>query len=148
MKHLPFSTNAVALLTAAVIAISLTMAPAAQAQNTRVFELRTYYAHEGKLDDLMARFRNHTTKLFEKHGMTNIGYWVPVDKEKGSDNTLIYIIAHKSREAAAASFKAFREDPDWAAARKASEAKAGGSLTVKDGVQSIFMKPAAYSPTK
>ena len=77
MKHLPFSTNAVALLTAAVIAISLTMAPAAQAQNTRVFELRTYYAHEGKLDDLMARFRNHTTKLFEKHGTTNIGYWVP-----------------------------------------------------------------------
>ena len=100
MKHLPFSTNAVALLTAAVIAISLTMAPAAQAQNTRVFELRTYYAHEGKLDDLMARFRNHTTKLFEKHGMTNIGYWVPLDADKGADNTLIYIIAHKSRDAA------------------------------------------------
>ena len=116
MKHLPFSTNAVALLTAAVIAISLTMAPAAQAQNTRVFELRTYYAHEGKLDDLMARFRNHTTKLFEKHGMTNIGYWVPREQP----NTLTYVLAYPSREAATKSWDAFRKDPDWIAARTAS----------------------------
>ena len=115
MKHLPFSTNAVALLTAAVIAISLTMAPAAQAQNTRVFELRTYYAHEGKLDDLMARFRNHTTKLFEKHGMTNIGYWVPREQP----NTLTYVLAYPSREAATKSWDAFRKDPDWIAARTA-----------------------------
>jgi hypothetical protein len=140
MKHLPFSTNAVALLTAAVIAISLTMAPAAQAQNTRVFELRTYYAHEGKLDDLMARFRNHTTKLFEKHGMTNIGYWVPREQP----NTLTYVLAYPSREAATKSWDAFRKDPDWIAARTASEAK--GPLVVK--VVSVFMDPADFSALK
>jgi hypothetical protein len=71
-----------------------------------------------------------------------------VDTAQGADDTLIYILAHPTREAAAASFKAFREDPDWVAARKASEEKAGGSLTVKDGVQSIFMRATDYSPMK
>lgn len=114
----------------------------------RVFELRLYKCEPGRLDALNARFRDHTVKLFSKHGMTHIGYWTPLAKTPGADDTLVYILAHKSREAAAASFKAFREDPDWIAARKASEAKAGGSLTVKDGVQSIFMKPTGYSPMK
>lgn len=112
----------------------------------RTFELRTYTATPGKLDDLNARFRDHTLKLFSKHGMTHFGYWTPVDKEKGADDTLIYILAHKSKEAADASFKGFRADPDWVAARKASEEKAGGSLTTK--VDSVFMKPTDYSPTK
>jgi hypothetical protein len=71
-----------------------------------------------------------------------------MDKGQGSDNTLIYILAHKSKEAAAASFKAFGQDPAWVAARKASEDKAGGSLTVKDGVKSVFMVATDYSPTK
>lgn len=108
----------------------------------RTFELRTYKATPGKLDDLNARFRNHTLKLFRKHGMTHYGYWTPVD----SEDTLIYILAHKSQEAAQESFKAFRADPDWIAAKKASEDKAGGSLTVK--VESLFMKPTDYSPTQ
>ena len=112
----------------------------------RVFELRTYKATPGKLDDLNARFRDHTLKLFSKHGMTHFGYWTPVDKEKGADDTLIYILAHKSQDAAKQSFDAFRADPDWIAARKASEETAGGSLTVK--VSSVFMKPTDYSPTK
>ena len=112
----------------------------------RTFELRTYKATPGKLEDLNARFRNHTLKLFSKHGMTHYGYWTPVDKEKGAEDTLIYILAHDSPDAAKQSFAAFRADPDWIAARKASEEKAGGSLTVK--VDSLFMKPTDYSPTK
>ena len=74
--------------------------PAEAASSGRVFEMRTYTTHPGKLDALNARFRNHTTKIFEKHGMENIGYWVPVENP---DNKLIYIIAHQSREAAAKS---------------------------------------------
>ena len=114
----------------------------------RVFELRTYTASPGNLENLNARFRDHTLKLFEKHGMTNVGYFVPSKGEKGADETLIYILAHKSVDAAKASFDEFRKDPDWVAARKASEEKAGGSLTAKDGVKSVFMKATDYSPMK
>lgn len=114
----------------------------------RVFELRTYTATEGKLGDLNARFRDHTCKLFEKHGMTNIGYWTPVKGQKGADNTLIYILAHKSMDTAKKSWEAFRSDPDWIAAKKASEDKAGGSLTAKDGVKFVFMRATDYSPIK
>jgi hypothetical protein len=117
-----------------------------KAGEARLFELRTYAATPGKLDNLNARFHDHTCKLFEKHGMVNFGYWTPTDK--GADNTLIYIVAHKNKEAADASWKAFREDPVWVAAKKASEEKAGGSLTVPDGVKSVFMAPTDYSPTK
>lgn len=115
---------------------------------TRAFELRTYKCEPGRLPNLNARFRDHTVALFSKHGMSHLGYWTPMDKAQGADDTLIYILAHKSREAAAASFKSFRDDPAWVAARKASEEKAGGSLTAKDGVQSVFMRPTDYSPTK
>jgi len=114
----------------------------------RTFELRIYKCEPGRLSALNARFRDHTVKLFAKHGMTNVGYWTPMDKAQGAEDTLIYILAHKDRAAADASFQAFRTDPDWTAARKASEEKAGGSLTVKDGVQSIFMRPTDYSPSK
>ena len=123
------------------------IAPGSSAE-PRAFELRIYKCEPGRLPNLNARFRDHTVKLFAKHGMTNIGYWTPMDQAQGGDDTLIYLLAHKSKEAAAESFKAFREDPDWVAARKASEEKAGGSLTAKDGVQSIFMKATDYSPMK
>ena len=114
----------------------------------RVFELRTYTATPGKLGDLNARFRDHTVALFAKHGMVNVAYWNPAAKEKGADDTLVYLLAHASRDAAKKSFGAFGQDPDWVAARKASEEKAGGSLTVKDGVKSVFLTPTDYSPTK
>lgn len=121
----------------------------AKASEPRVFELRIYKTPPDRLDDLHARFRDHTIKLFSKHGMTHFGYWTPMDEKHGRDNTLIYILAHKDREAAAASFAAFRKDPDWLAARKASEEKAGGSLTLAtNGVTSIFMTPTDYSPTR
>lgn len=117
-------------------------------QPGRVFELRTYSTPPGRLPNLNARFRDHTVKLFEKHGMTNIGYWTPIAGEKDADTTLIYFLAHKSVDAAKASFGAFRTDPAWAAALKASEEKAGGSLTTKGGVRSLFMKPTDYSPIR
>ena len=118
------------------------------AAGERVFELRTYTASPGNLENLNARFRNHTIKLFEKHGMTNVGYWCPLEGQPGAGVTLIYILAHKSVDAANASFGAFRQDPDWLAARKASEEKAGGSLTTPGGVQSLFLKATDYSPTR
>ncbi len=114
----------------------------------RVFELRTYKATPGKLNDLHARFRDHTCKLFEKHGIANIGYGVPMDKDKGADDTLIYMVAHKSKEAVAESWRAFANDPDWKKAKAASEAKAGGSLTVEGGVKSVYLKATDYSPIK
>lgn len=113
-----------------------------------VFELRTYTASEGNLGALNARFREHTMKLFEKHGMTNVAYWNLVEGQEGADNTLIYILAHKDAESRNQSFAAFREDPAWLAARTASEEKAGGSLTVPEGVKSVLMKATDYSPIK
>jgi hypothetical protein len=117
----------------------------ADSKGKRVFEMRTYTASPGNLKHLHARFRDHTCKLFEKHGMTNVAYWSPMEGEKGADNTLIYILSHASKEAAKASFDAFRQDPGWVAARKASEEKAGGSLTVEKGVVSEFMQATDYS---
>jgi hypothetical protein len=118
------------------------------ASGDRVFELRTYTTTPGNLDALHARFRDYTVKLFEKHGMTNVAYWTLIDGQEGADNTLLYILAHNSEDAAKASFGAFRNDPTWTAARTASEQAAGGSLTVEGGVQSRFMNATDYSPIR
>lgn len=116
----------------------------------RAFELRTYTASEGNLGALDDRFRNHTIKLFEKHGMQNFGYWHLLPTEKGADKTLVYILIHKSKDAGLASFKSFREDADWIKAKEESEKKAGGSLTEGGmaGVQSVYMNPTDYSPAR
>lgn len=115
----------------------------------RAFELRTYTTTKGNLGGLDSRFKDHTIKLFEKHGMTNLIYWHLAPGDKDADKMLIYLLAHKSEDAAKKSFDAFRMDPDWVAARKASEEKAGGSLTEpKGGVVSEFLKPTDYSPLK
>src|ERR1051325_8732762 len=87
---------------------------------TRVFEMRTYYANKGKMDALHARFRDHTNKLFVKHGMTLIGYWSPLDA-KEAEQKMVYILAYPSKEARDKSWKAFQNDPDWKAAKAASE---------------------------
>jgi hypothetical protein len=116
----------------------------ARAQSSkRVFEIRTYTANEGKLSDLHARFRNHTLKLFEKHGMTNVGYWSPQDAPL-AQNTLVYILSHENREAATRSWDAFRKDPEWVKVQTASEVN--GKLVAK--VESIFMDATDYSPMK
>lgn len=118
--------------------------PVVRAQATpTVFELRTYTAPPGKLGDLNTRFREHTTKLFEKHGMVNIGYWIPMDAP-AKDDTLIYIVAHDSREAADASWKAFGADPDWHKVRDASEVN--GKIVAK--VERVYMTATDYSPLK
>jgi len=105
-----------------------------------VFELRVYHCHEGKLPDLLKRFREHTTKLFEKHGIKNIAYWTPLD-EPAKSNMLIYIIAHPSREAAAANWKAFQDDPEWKDVRDKSEAN--GKIVEK--VDSTYMTKTDFS---
>lgn len=114
-----------------------------EAADSKVYELRIYVTNEGKLDALLTRFREHTLKLFEKHGIENIGYWVPLEKEDGSDNTLIYIVAHPSEEEAKVHWKAFGADPEWQAARKASEQ--AGKILVK-APESIFLNTTDYSP--
>jgi hypothetical protein len=116
----------------------------------RVFELRTYTASSGNLGALDARFRDHTLALFSKHGMENFGYWHLMPSQKGADNTLVYILAHKSKEAGLESFNQFRTDPEWVKAKEESEKKAGGSLTEGGmaGVVSVYMNPTDYSPTK
>jgi hypothetical protein len=106
-----------------------------------VYELRTYITVEGRLPALHARFRDHTMALFEKHGMTNVMYWTPTDGE-AAGNTLIYVLKHASRQAADASWQGFRADPDWLAAKAASEAD-GPIVT---DVKSVFMTTTEYSP--
>ncbi len=113
------------------------------ASQPRVFELRTYTAADGRLDDLNARFRDHTCPIFERHGMEMIGFWTPTDGEK-ADNTLVYLLAFPSRDAAKASWKAFFDDSEWKAARKASVAD--GRIVTK--VESVFMSATDYSAMK
>lgn len=113
---------------------------AQQAEATKVYEMRTYYTLPGRLPALNARFRDHTLKLFEKHGIKNVIYLTPVDEE----NKLVYLIAHQSREAAKKSFADFGADPDWKKARDASEAD--GKIVEK--IESVFLKPTDYSPLK
>ncbi|TDB66047.1 NIPSNAP family protein [Arundinibacter roseus] len=108
--------------------------------DNRIFEMRTYHTVPGKLPDLLARFRNHTTALFAKQGMTNLNYWLPVEK----DNLLIYMLAHKNADAAKSSFDAFRVDPDWIKARDNSERN--GKIVEK--VEFVYMKATDFSAIK
>jgi len=139
------------LTLAAVVALTaLGMAPAAdpserQARSTgRIFELRTYHCHPDRLAALNARFRDHTCSLFRKHGMEVVGFWTPQEGQKGHGDTLVYLLAFPSRQAAEASWRAFRDDPEWKAAKEASE---------KDGpivasVESVFLDATDYSAIK
>lgn len=114
--------------------------------DTRVFEMRIYYPLPGRMEALHKRFRDHTTKLFVKHGMTLVGFWVPRD-EKGAEEKLVYILAYPSKEAADKSWAAFRADPDWQKVRAESE-KDGPILRKQNPVESIWLKPTDYSPIK
>ena len=119
-----------------------------QASPERLFELRTYIANEGKLNHLDARFRDHTIGLFEKHGIENIVYFHLMPDQEGATNTLIYLVAHESVESRKAAFGSFGQDEDWKTARAASEERAGGSLTVKGGVNGQFLIPTDFSRLK
>jgi hypothetical protein len=110
-----------------------------------VYELRTYTTNEGKLDALDARFRDHTCAIFARVGMTNVLYTHPLDADKGAGNTLVYLIAHASRDAAKASWKAFLADAEWVKARDASEAN--GKLLTKSP-EAMFLIPTDFSVLK
>jgi uncharacterized protein (DUF1330 family) len=113
-------------------------------KDSRCFEIRTYTAAPGKLEELHARFRDHTMKIFKKHGMEVVGFWGPTDKDKGSENTLVYVMAFPSREARDKAWKEFGADPEWQKAR--SESEKNGKLTEK--VESVILMATDYSPIK
>ena len=144
-KHwLPTVAMTTAFSLGALVGTGIDQSGTAAARSTdRVFELRTYHALPGRLDALHSRFRDHTMRIFEKHGMTNIGYFSPQD-EPLSDNTLIYIIAHENREAAKANWQAFVADPEW---KKVSEESQRDGRIIET-LESVFMDPTDYSPMK
>jgi hypothetical protein len=131
--------NTLLTFSAAMFFAGATLVMAAENRDPRVYELRIYHAAPGKLEDLNKRFRDHTVKLFEKHGIVNVGYWTPIDN---TNNLLIYVLAHASRDAAKKSFAAFGADPEWKTAQKASEAN--GRLVTR--IESYFMQATDYSP--
>ena len=112
-----------------------------QAGEGVVFELRVYHTNEGKLGDLMTRFRDHTITIFNRHGMESVAYWTPTD-DPLKDQTLFYILKHPSREAAKANWAAFMADPEWKSVSAASEAN--GKIVIK--VDSTFLKLTDFSP--
>lgn len=111
----------------------------AKKADNRYFEMRIYYCHPGRLDALLERFTNHTTKIFEKHGMTNVGYWIPTNN---TENALYYILAYPSQAARDSSWKHFGSDPEWKIVSKKSEET--GKIVAK--VKSIFMNATDFSP--
>jgi len=135
--------NIKTLSKAVAAGLLFSLAATVQAESDTVFEMRTYTTHEGKLPELHERFKNHTTGFFEQYGMRNVGYWVPTDPEQ-SGNTLIYILEHKSREAAAESWDAFVNDPDW---QKAYEKSREDGPIVKH-IDSVYMTATEYSAIK
>jgi hypothetical protein len=116
-------------------------AQAAGAKSDVVYELRVYHANEGKLDALLARFRDHTVEIFRRHEMKSVAYWTPTD-EPLKGRTLFYILEHPSREAATANWKSFRDDPEWVKVSTASEVN--GKLVEK--VDSTYMTLTDFSP--
>ena len=136
LKKLNLSVLALALALFAVPSANWAQ-PKLEAQ---IYELRTYTTHDGSLPKLHARFRDHTNHIFAKHGMKLIAYWVPADE----DNKLIYVLAFPSVEAREKAWQAFRDDPEWQAARQAS--RADGPIV--DKIESVVMFPTDYSPIR
>lgn len=131
----------------ACVAIAATASPALAQQaaldpRAAIYELRIYYPAPGKLAALNTRFRDHTLKLFEKHGMVNVAYWNEQPTEAAPEGRVIYVLAYPSMAARQASWKAFGADPAWHAVVASSEAN--GKLVAK--VDSVFMTMADYSP--
>ena len=136
--------SAAALLAIGFAAGSWNAANVAHAQGAgKVYELRTYTAPDGTLPKLQARFRDHTIRIFNKHGMKSVGYWVPQDAPL-HDNTLIYILEHPSREAAKQNWAAFQKDPEWQ--KVANESQVNGKIVAR--VESVFMDATDYSAIK
>jgi len=109
----------------------------------RVYELRLYHANKGKMDALVARFRDHTDALFKKYNMKSIGYWQPQDAPDRQD-LFIYILEHPSRDEAKKNWAAFQADPEWKKVKADSEAN--GALV--DHIDHYFMDPTSFSELK
>jgi len=110
-------------------------------EDGKVYELRIYTATPGNLDNLQARFRDHTIRIFNNHGMKIVGFWTPTSEEE-ADDTLIYVLEHASQEAANASWQAFGQDPEWKSVSDASNANG----PILAGVERRYMKATDYSP--
>lgn len=130
----------VALVALAAAAGWMARGVTASAAETHVYELRTYHCEPGKLPNLLARFRDHTVTIFKRHGMKSVGYWVPADGPE-HENTLVYMLEHKSRDAAKASWDAFRNDPEWVKVK--TESEAAGKIVGK--VDSVYLNPTDFS---
>jgi len=130
-----------AIPAAAMIPASMWASAQAGDSSAGVFELRVYHAVPGKLGELQARFRDHTIGIFNRHGIKSVAYWTPLDEPEKS-NTLIYILQHPSREAAAANWKSFQDDPEWKSVKEKSEAN--GKLVEK--IDSTYMALTDFSP--
>jgi hypothetical protein len=130
-----------ALIPASAWATEATAMGGGAADSSVVYELRIYHSAEGKLNELLARFRDHTIQLFTRHGMKTVAFWTPTD-EPVKANTLIYVLQHPSREAATANWKSFQDDPEWKSVKAKSEEK--GSLV--DKVDSTYMVMTDFSP--
>jgi hypothetical protein len=155
VRHSPYFEKEIAMRTLLCISVSLVIvvaglsvatAPSAETDKAsagKVYELRTYKTEPGKLDALHARFRDHTCRLFKKHGIEVLGFWTPTEGKEAT-TTLIYIVAFPSVEAQKVAWQAFRADPEWMEVKAASE---------KDGVlardvQSKNLKATDYSPLR
>ena len=149
MKKMPAAAALGAAFVLGFFAHSVFNEPVANAQSSaqsagaKVYELRTYTAPDGKLEELHARFKNHTMRIFQKHGISNVAYFRPEDSPL-KENTLIYLIAHPSREAAKQNWAAFQKDPEWQ--KVAQESQVNGKIVAK--VESVFLDATDYSPMK
>jgi len=140
----PFATPIRRMFATSLLVMGCLILPAlaqAQMNDGPVYELRTYTATPGNLDNLLTRFRDHTMRIFEKHGMTNVAYWVPLDPEL-ADDTLIYILRHDSMAAAQASWRAFGSDPEWQEVNEASNRNG----PILDSVVRQYMTMTDFSP--
>lgn len=126
-------------LITSLLLLTVSLPTAAQQTDNRYYELRIYYCHPGKLNNLIERFTNHTTRIFEKHGMANIGYWLPINNP---DSALYYVLAYPSKAARDSSWKAFGADPEWK--QVAARSEENGKIVAK--VTSVFMTAADISP--
>ncbi len=122
--------------------LSALLAACAWAQS-RVYELRTYHCYPGKLEALKANFRDHHIETFKRHGIESIGYWVPQDPELAK-NTLIFLLAHPSRAAAAKNWADFVKDPEFI--KVSAESQKDGKMVEK--MESVYLDPADFSPLK
>ncbi|MFK7864910.1 MAG: NIPSNAP family protein [Pseudohongiellaceae bacterium] len=129
-------------LTSLTLGLGMGVFFVSSAQNQKVFELRTYTSTPGNLEKLHARFRDHTTRIFNKHGMEVVGYWSPTDE--GTEDTMVYMLEHASRDAANKSWSAFIQDPEWS--EVAAQSNADGEILA--GIESKYLTATDYSPMK